>query len=230
MPRIADLARMAGITPQQVRNYLDQGLLPPAERAPNGYRVLTEVHADALVAARALGAGHGWAAAREIMRAVHTGRIPAAIALVDAGHADLARERAHIAAASAAFAEVAAAPPPTTRPRARIGELAREIGVKTPVLRQWEARGLLTPHRDANGYRAYDPAEQRTAHLIAVLRRGAYPFPIIEAVITTLRTTSDPTQARTELARRDHDLHHQSLTRLRGSAALLSYLDKHAHG
>ncbi|GGS57418.1 MerR family transcriptional regulator [Actinokineospora fastidiosa] len=225
MPRLVELARIAGVTPQQVRNYLDQGFLPPAERAPNGYRVFTQAHADALVTTRALAAGHGWGAAREIMNAVHTGQTAVALALVDSGHAELARERAHIAAATAAFAEVAATPTPPTRPDVRIGDLARDIGVKTPVLRQWESRGLLVPSRDRTGYRVYDPAEQRIAHLIAVLRRGDYPFPIIEAVITTLRATGDPTRARTELARRDRDVHHQSLARLRGSAALLSYLD-----
>jgi hypothetical protein len=44
--RPADLARLAGITEQQVRNYLAAGLLPPAERAANNYRVLTDHHAE----------------------------------------------------------------------------------------------------------------------------------------------------------------------------------------
>ncbi|MFC7617342.1 MerR family transcriptional regulator [Actinokineospora soli] len=227
MPRLADLARLAGVTPQQVRNYLDEGLLPPADRAPNGYRVLTDAHAAALTTTRALADGHGWARTRAIMTAVHSGQLPAALALVDAGHAELAHERAEIAQATRAFATVASAPPSAARGPVRIGELARAIGVTTPVLRQWEARGLLSPGRDRKGYRAYDAAEQRAAHLVAVLRRGAYAFPIIAAVLGALRATGDPGRARAELERRDRDLDRQSLARLRGSAALLAYAERY---
>ena len=226
MPRLAELARLAGVTPQQVRNYLDEGLLPPADRAPNGYRVFTDDHAAALATTRALAAGHGWARTRAIMTAVHSGHRAAALALVDDGHAELARERAEIAQATRAFAEVTAAAPPATTGPVRIGRLARDIGVTTPVLRQWEERGLLRPSRDRAGYRAYDAAEQRVAHLIAVLRRGAYPFPIILAAIEALRATGDQARARAQLERRDRDLDRQSLDRLRGSAALLAYLDR----
>ncbi|RCV48923.1 MerR family transcriptional regulator [Marinitenerispora sediminis] len=36
-----------------------------------------------------------------------------------------------------------------------IGELSRRTGVHTHQLRYYEARGLLEPHRGANGYREY---------------------------------------------------------------------------
>lgn len=39
--RIGELARQAGVTPKAVRFYERAGLLPPAARAPNGYRVYT---------------------------------------------------------------------------------------------------------------------------------------------------------------------------------------------
>ncbi|MFC5290267.1 MerR family transcriptional regulator [Actinokineospora guangxiensis] len=223
MPRISQLARTAGVTPQQIRNYLDRGLLPPAERAGNGYRVLTDAHARALRTVRALAAGHGWARAQEIMRAVHSGRLGDALAAVDAGHADLTAERAEIARARAAFTAVAGTP----RPRAplRIGELGRDIGVDTPLLRQWEERGLLSPTRDSAGYRVYDASEQRIARLVAVLRRGGYPFGIIAAATAALRTDDDPARALAELAGRDRDLRLLSRARLRGSAALSDYLD-----
>jgi DNA-binding transcriptional MerR regulator len=37
----------------------------------------------------------------------------------------------------------------------RIGELVRRSGVAAPLLRYYEAQGLLRPERDANGYRRY---------------------------------------------------------------------------
>lgn len=37
-----------------------------------------------------------------------------------------------------------------------IGELARRVGVSPRSLRYYEQQGLLSPARDANGYRVYD--------------------------------------------------------------------------
>jgi DNA-binding transcriptional MerR regulator len=226
--RLADLARLAGVSEQQVRNYVDAGILPPVTRAANNYRVFTDQHADALTTARALAAGHGWQRTREVLTAVHTHDIPAALAMIDESHAELARERTTIAAATRAFTEAARdAAPPTRRP-ALIGEVAVEVGVHTPVLRLWEQRGLLHPERHpTTGYRIFDPAEQRAAHLIAVLRRGNFAFDIIDAVIDTIRTSGNMTRALAELARRNQQVDDQSRRRLAGSAALHTYLATH---
>jgi DNA-binding transcriptional MerR regulator len=43
----------------------------------------------------------------------------------------------------------------------RIGELARQAGVSTRTLRHYEALGLVTARRAANGYRDYGRAELR---------------------------------------------------------------------
>jgi DNA-binding transcriptional MerR regulator len=93
------------------------------------------------------------------------------------------------------------------------------------VLRLWERRGLLRPQRNpTTGYRVYPPAEQRAAHLVAVLRAGGFAFPIIEAAIATLRSDGSVDRALAQLARRDEQVHQLGLRRLRGSAALHAYL------
>jgi DNA-binding transcriptional MerR regulator len=223
--RLVELAQLAGITEQQVRNYLAAGLLPPAERAANNYRILTDHHADAIRTARALAAGHGWPRARTILAAVHDGNIPAALAAVDDSHADFARERATIAAATHAFTQAAGGSAPTIRRAAHIGQVAADIGVRTPVLRLWERRGLLQPQRDpTTGYRIYSPAEQRAAHLVAVLRAGGFAFPIIDAAIATMRSNGSLEHALAHLSRRDKQVHHLSHRRLQASAALHAYL------
>jgi DNA-binding transcriptional MerR regulator len=66
--RPIDLAREHSITPQAVRNYETDGLIPPAQRSASGYRVYTDLHAAALRAFLALVPAHGHATAREIMR------------------------------------------------------------------------------------------------------------------------------------------------------------------
>src|SRR6266404_5381549 len=40
----------------------------------------------------------------------------------------------------------------------KVGELAKAAGVSTDTLRHYERKGLLTPRRSPNGYRAY-PAQ-----------------------------------------------------------------------
>lgn len=227
--RLVELARLAGVTEQQVRNYLDAGLLPPAGRGVNNYRVLTEHHADALRLLRTLAEGHGWSRTRTIIVAVHHGDVPAALAAVDDSHGELARERAAVAAATAAFAEAARRPAsPVVRRQASIGRVASDIGVRTPVLRLWERRGLLRPERDpATGYRRYSETEQGAARLVAVLRAGGFAFPTIEATIATMRSTGSVEHALVHLARRDEQVYQRSLSRLRASAALHAYLAKY---
>lgn len=226
--RAVDLAATVGISVQQVRNYVELGVLPPVRRTASGYRIFTAEHARALTVARRLAEGHGWSRTREIMAAVHRGDLPAALAALDGGHAELDRERAEIRRVLGAFETVLASPPavrPAPRHGARIGEVAALVGVRTSQLRLWEERELLRPGRTpGTNYRVYDEAELRAAQVIALLRRGAYPFEIIAAVLGELRTTGSAARVRAELGRREQELHTRSLRRLRGSAALHDYL------
>jgi DNA-binding transcriptional MerR regulator len=167
------------------------------------------------------------------MRAVHDRDIDTAIAEVDASHAELDRERAEVADVLRALTTVTASPAagPATSPVPRgglhIGDVARIARVRTPVLRLWERRGLLQPARQpGTGYRVYDESELRTARVIALLRRGAYPFSVVEAVVAELRGSGSPERVRAELAKREQDLHRRSLLRLRASAVLYGYLEQ----
>ncbi|MBB2936684.1 DNA-binding transcriptional MerR regulator [Amycolatopsis bartoniae] len=224
--RITDLARMAGVSVQQVRNYVELGVLPPVERTASGYRVFTEVHAEALLIVRQLAEGHGWERTRTIMRAVHAGDLGTVLATVDASHGELDRERSDIARVLGAFDEIGREPA-GARPRRplRIGEVADVVGVRTPVLRLWEQRGLLSPEREpGTGYRVYGQAELRKAEVVALLRRGNYPFAVVRSVLDELGPHGRPERVRAELAKREQDLHRRSLKRLRASAALSAYL------
>src|SRR5690606_14647577 len=72
---------------------VDAGILPPTERTETGYRVFTEAHRAALLTYRALLRGFGPEAAREVMRAVHLGKVSRALARIDAEHAALHTQR-----------------------------------------------------------------------------------------------------------------------------------------
>ncbi|HZB34268.1 MAG TPA: MerR family transcriptional regulator [Streptosporangiaceae bacterium] len=228
--RAIELARMAGISVQQVRNYVELGILPPVERTASGYRIFTVHHASALAVARRLADGHGWARTRLIMRAVHEGDLDAALATLDRSHAELDRERAEMANLLGAFETLVTSPyaaDPIRLHGIRIGEVARAIGARPSLLRLWEQRGLLRPSRErATGYRVYDESELRRAHVVALLRRGNYSFPVIEAVLDEMRTTGSPERVLAELAKRERELRGRSLRRLRASAALYGYLEQ----
>jgi DNA-binding transcriptional MerR regulator len=222
--RITDLARSAGLSVQQIRNYVDLGVLPPAGRAANGYRVFTARHGAALATARALIAGHGWPAAVAMLHAVHHGDPEAALALVDSSHADLDRERVHVRSMLEALdgdlPERLRVPRPV-----RIADAAAKVRARPTALRVWERRGMLAPARDrSTGYRLYDQTQLMRAAVIALLRRHGYSLPAVEEVISAM-VAGDPARTRTALASRQRDLNRASVARAKATGALYAYLE-----
>jgi len=225
--RPVDLARLAGVSTQQVRNYEDAGVLPPAARTASGYRTFTDVHRRALLTYRALVRGYGPTAAAHIMRTVHAGDVPGALALVDATHAALHTERTDLGAATAALEALARAEP-RQLPAAgalRVGEVAALLGVRPSALRVWEAAGLLAPGRErGTRYRTYGPADVRDARLIQTLRRSHYPLDQIRPVLEGLRREGSSEALRAAIAARGQALTERTRAMLEGAGALYEYL------
>lgn len=187
--RTVDLARAGNISVQQVRNYETSGLIPPAERSPKGYRLYTQQHLVALKTARSLVHGYGWQ--RGIMQAVHQGKLPVALALIDERHAELASKRLQVEQTLAALSTLAtpSLTLPATDPsqRFRVGEAARQVGVRVSALHFWEQQGLLRPLRDkSNRYRLYDEQQMRRLRVVALLRDAGYTFNVILPVLDEL--------------------------------------------
>ncbi|WP_432070200.1 MerR family transcriptional regulator [Streptomyces sp. AA1529] len=232
--RSVDLARVAGISTQQVRNYEAAGVLPPASRTESGYRVFTPRHRAALLTFRGLAKGYGPGPARNMLHAVHEGDVPAALELVNECHATLHEQRRSLRTASEALTATAERAPEEATPSRgvlRIGELAHQLGLRPSALRVWEAAGLLSPHREpGTGYRGFRPAEIRDARLIALLRQSRYPLPQIRTVLEGLRETGGTGELRAALARRDAELTARTAAMLEGAGLLYAYLRDHASG
>ena len=231
--RTIDLARAAGVSTQMVRNYEQAGFLPAAERSPAGYRRYTARHLHALRAARAMIGGHGWQPAHQILHAVHHGDLPAALALVDACHADLHRRRGEIEATLGALRAVAAALPEPVAMRAlpqpglTIGAAARHVGVRVSALRFWEEQGLLEPERDpASGYRRYNDAQMRRLQVVVLLRQGGYDFAAIRAVLGEL-AAGRPGQAITAAEQRLKELGAASQRCAEATTAFWGYVQQY---
>jgi DNA-binding transcriptional MerR regulator len=222
--RPIDLARAAGVSTQQVRNYVDWGVLPPAPRTESGYRVLGERHRDALLTYRALAKGFGWAAAKTIMNAVHDGDPDAALALVNEAHADVHEQTRRLAATAEALTAVASTAPPP-RSDLRIGEVARVLGVRTSALRVWESAGLLVPERErGTGYRRYTPADVRDARMITMLRQNGYGLEQILPILVGLRESGSSDALMAAVATRRAALVARTRVMLEGAAHLHGYL------
>lgn len=228
--RPVDLARMAGVSTQLVRDYADAGILPPTPRTPSGYRRFAPVHGRALLAYRALAQGFGPETARAVMRAVHADDVPEALTLIDAAHAELHAQREALRATGAALQAVASgAPGGATAPQPRtpltVGEVAARLGVRASALRVWESAGLLAPARErGTGYRSYAAADLRDARMITMLRKAGYSLPAIRPVLDGLRETGSSEALRAALARRRADLTRRSRAMLEGAGLLHGYV------
>ena len=51
-----------------------------------------------------------------------------------------------------------------------VGEIARQFGLATHVLRHWESVGLLSPERSASGHRLYAEADQYRVAVILLAK------------------------------------------------------------
>ncbi|MFI9175482.1 MerR family transcriptional regulator [Streptomyces lincolnensis] len=224
--RPVDLARLAGVSTQQIRNYEEAGVLPPAERTESGYRTFRDLHRQALLTYRTLLKGYGHLTATRIMRTLHSGDVPAALALVDAAHATLNSERNALRATSEAVqALTGAAPPEVPRSGLRIGEVAALLGVRPSALRVWESAGLLTPPRErGTSYRTYGPADVRDARIILTLRRSHYLLAQIGPVLEELRREGSTEGLRTAIRNRGEVLTARTRAMLEGAGSLSGYL------
>ncbi|MEU3491903.1 MerR family transcriptional regulator [Kitasatospora cineracea] len=223
--RPIDLAREHGLSTQAVRNYERAGVLPPADRSAHGYRRYGERHAAALRAFLALLPGHGHPAATAIMQAVNAGDLPAALRLVDDGHARLAEDRHTLDAVRTALDHLPADDPPAV-PGTHIGPLAHRLGLRPATLRAWERAGLVSPPRDARtGYRVYPPAQVRELLLAEQLRRGGHGLARTAEILHHLRSAGSPEAVRPTLAAWQSRLTARGRALLTGAAALHAYLD-----
>ena len=224
--RPADLAREHGISTQAVRNYEQDGFLPPATRTASGYRVYTEVHAAALRAFLALVAAYGHATAGGIMNAVHDDDLGRALTLVDRGHLRLLRDRETLDAVRQAIGHLTELP--VAHPHGlpySIGELARRLGVTAATVRAWERAGILVPARDpATGYRVFEAADVRDAELTHLLRRGGYPLEHIATVVGQVRTAGGTESLAAALETWQERLTARGVAMLDAAAPLSEYL------
>ncbi|MFJ6698268.1 MerR family DNA-binding transcriptional regulator [Streptomyces sp. NPDC091272] len=229
--RPVDLAREHALSTQAVRNYEDEGILPPAERSPSGYRRYTALHAQALRAFLALRPGFGHRTAADILRAAHRGDAGTLFRLVDQAHAALLRERETLDEVTAALGTLTTGPTPVpyeegSGPQLTVGALAHQLGMHPASLRKWEAAGILHPRRDpGTGHRRYPPGAVREAYVARQLRRGGYPLTRIKDFTDRLHDAGTTTALADVLAEWHTRLTRRSRAMLAAGQPLHDYLE-----
>ena len=186
-----DLALAGHISVQHVRNYEANGLIPQAQRSPSGYRLYTQQHLAALKTVKSMVPGYGWQRTSVIMQALHRGDLSAALAMIDERHAEQALKRLQMEQALSALrllAAESASKPRTSHPqRVRVGEAAKQVGVRVSALHFWEQQGLLHPVREQHSrYRLYDEHQMRRLRVVVLLREAGYPRGVIQLALDDL--------------------------------------------
>ncbi|WP_205019927.1 MerR family transcriptional regulator [Streptomyces sp. HB132] len=225
--RTVDVARHAGCSVQQVRNLERDGVLPPATRTAAGYRIYGETHLQSALAYRALASGAGPVEAKRILRAVHERPAAEALAVLDAAHAGLDRERTDLALAREAVAAIASEPVEDVRASDSMSvlELAAALGVRPSTLRHWDAEGIAVPDRSPpRGTRRYSPAQARDARIVHQLRSAGYRIDPLRALMPRLRHGYAQEDVEAALTARDASITARSRALLDATAALSAVL------
>lgn len=220
------LGRLVGYSTQQIRDLERLGVIPAAERAPNGYRRYRGRHAVAVRAYRALADALGPVPARRLMPALIDGSVEQAAERIDDLHADLAGERARVRealrgldVAVAEAGDVFAADDAMT-----IGELAQALGIRSSALRHWESEGLVHPSRGMGSARSYGSVAITEARIAAALRSGGYGIPAVQRILEHVRAQGDTAEVQRILGARLADLTRRSVALLGAAGHLHSLL------
>lgn len=229
--RTVDVARIVGCSVQQVRNLERDGVLPAATRTDSGYRVYRPLHVRCALAYRYLSAAVGPVDAKRTVRAAHDSA-SRCLALMNAAHARMHREREDLTLAEEAAVAISVEPVDDVRPAdaMTVSELAGALGVRASTLRHWDAEGLVIPGRTSSGQRrVYSPVQVRDARLVHQLRRAGYGVPALRIVMRDLPRSSRADDIEAALESRRADLDARSRALLDAAAELCGVLSPGAN-
>lgn len=224
----ARLARAVGYSTQQVRDLERLGVLPRADRGPNGYRRYLPHHAVALRAYRAMADAIGPVPARALMPELVGGTVEAAAERIDELHGALAKERTQVRDALRGL-EVAVGESTdlfAEEDAMTIAELAHALGVRASALRHWEREGLVHPARASrSAARSFGARAITEARIVAALRSGGYGIPSIARVLEQVREQSVTADAQRILTERLAALTRRSVALLAAAGHLHELLE-----
>ncbi|ANY76197.1 MerR family transcriptional regulator [Paenibacillus ihbetae] len=174
--RPKELAEKYGLSGNTIRNYEAKGLIPPAERSSNGYRMYTERHEAYLACIQAMTAAFGMELTIEVMHCIGRNALDDALWLVRDREVMLHREKAsldQLVKELKSYTEGRQAF--DLNQHFSIHEISRRTGAAKSAIRYWEQSGMFTSERDPdNGYRLFNQGHLFKIRMILVLQSSVY--------------------------------------------------------
>ena len=183
-----EVAKIIGIHPNTVRMYEEWGLIPLAERKPNGYRVFTDFHIEQLRLARI-------AFQIEVLqnglrkKVVETIKLSAkrdfdkALMFAEEYRSQIQREQINAEESIGIAKQILSGKSVGDTLFLKRKEVSDYLDISMDTLRNWERNGLLQVKRRQNGYRAYTNDDIERIKMIRTLRLANYS---LEAILRML--------------------------------------------
>lgn len=186
-----EVAKSVGIHPNTVRMYEEWGLIPQAERKPNGYRVFTDFHIEQLRLARlAFQIEYLQNGLRK--KVVDTVKLSAnrdfdkALLFAKDYQRQIRREQINAEEAISIAKQVISGKSAEHTVYLKRKEVSDYLNISMDTLRNWERNGLLQVKRKQNGYRVYTGDDIKRLKMIRALRLANYSLEAILRMLNTL--------------------------------------------
>ena len=186
-----EVAKIIGIHPNTVRMYEEWGLIPLAERKPNGYRIFTDFHIEQLKLARI-------AFQIEILqnglrkKVVETIKLSAkrdfdkALIFAKKYQSQIQREQINAEEAISIAKQIISGKSAEYTVYLKRKEVSDYLNISMDTLRNWERNGLLQVKRKQNGYRVYTGDDIERLKMIRALRLANYSLEAILRMLNAL--------------------------------------------
>lgn len=181
------------ISTSTIRNYEAKGLIPPAERSSNGYRVYTDQHAAYLSCIQAMAPAFGMEVTAQVLRCLHQDKPQDAMWLIREKEVSLYEEKERL---ERLIQDVRIFAYENKSPYAEetftINEASELTQVPKSAIRYWEQAGYVTADRDPNNrYRRYNGYHLLKIRLIQMLQCSVYSEDTVnfkQSIATTKHT------------------------------------------
>lgn len=159
-----------------IRNYEAKGLIPPAERSSNGYRIYTDQHAAYLSCIQAMAPAFGMEVTAEVLRCLHQDKPQDAMWIIREKEVALYEEKEKL---ERLIQDIRIYANENKSPYAEepftINEASELTQVPKSAIRYWEQAGYVTADRDPdNRYRRYSGSHLLKIRLIQMLQSSVY--------------------------------------------------------
>ena len=187
----ADVAKIIGIHPNTVRMYEEWGLIPLAERKPNGYRIFTDFHIEQLRLVRI-------AFQIEVLqnglrkKVVETIKLSAkgdfnqALMFAEEYRSQIKREQRNAEESIGIAKQIISGKSAEHTLFLKRKEVSDYLDISMDTLRNWERNGLIQVKRKQNGYRAYTGEDIERLKMIRTLRLANYSLEAILRMMNAL--------------------------------------------